>query len=680
MIQTLDRASVLPFFTPNSPEWSTVLAEWDKCPKWSLDVETFGSNSGDGLNPWKGDIRLIQIGLPNGKVLMVDLGHSADRRPLPEPFGSLLKRKLRDPHDQKLGHNLKFDLLWLAVKFGFKGRSLRDTMLASEVIWAGLRCKHGLKAVAERLGLEVDKTEQTSDWGATDLTHAQLEYAAKDARIVHQIWNTLWAKACGEGVEKQIRGECGALPAFVEMELTGMPADRTELESMLIRYQEAAEDALKPFHDELTLDLIHGDSGQPTLFDFADCGITPERLNPDSSQQVTAALNKKYGLNLKGSNQGDLAAHWDKPAVRAISLYRTLRTCVAYIEGCLEAHFDGAVRGSYDQIGPTGFGRSTCGDDRSSSRRCVNLQNPPGRLPAALARYNLPAIRSAFKAPEGRCLLISDLSQAHARIAADASQDSTLLAAYKEGIDAHCVTAANLAKLNGLGDDWTVENLAKWRKDKQHPNHETAVRLRDVSKNVLYGSLNGQGWATLQKTAETQGVAMSESEAKNGIKAFKHTYSGLHNFQQNIVCEANKTCKTFPWIDSEKMPHGFCQLRGGSGRRIFMPKFPSDFRPQPSVKLSDACAHYWTSCEADIVKLAMVGFVAECDRHPEWEAVIVNMCHDEVDVTCNSEHALACAKALQTSMRGGMRLFIKSIPVDEEAGPESLIVKSWADK
>ena len=678
MMQVVSRVQII---QPGSKEWAKALSDWQRASRFGLDIETFGDAPGDGLNPFQGSIRLIQIGLEDGRVLVVDLGGRGHRRAIPGDFLAVLEESLSNLQVEKIGHNLKFDCLWLMAQFGLKTRTVRDTMLASEIYWGGLRVRHSLKELCLRLQVGdpegIDKTQQASDWGIHALSQEQLEYAALDTQYAIQCWDKMTVLLNQDELYNNAIAEMVALPAFVEMEFYGMPVDRALLESHLAAYLSAQSDVIKVFHQELTGDLIQENSDQLALFE-----VPIAQVNPDSPQQTVTAINRKYGLSLTSSAQEALAPYWDKPAIRALSLYRTLGQSIDYLKGCLEAERDGAVRGSYDQLAPKSFGRSACGDDKESTRRTVNLQNPPGRLPSDLVRYNLPLVRTAFKPPAGYSLLVADLSQAHARIACDASKDETLTDAYLNGSDCHCVTASQLAKLNGLGSDWTPTNIAKWRKDKSHPNHAEAVRLRDVSKNVLYGSLNGQGAKTLLATAETQGVSMKLDEARQAIAAFRQTYKGLYRFQLDLVNIVNEATRTFDWMSQEKVPHGFAELRGGSGRRIYFPKFPSDFRPDepPTVKLSDVCAFFWTSCEADVIKLAAGAFQNACDHHPDWDATIRNCCHDELDVCCKTEYAAEVAKSLQLWMRASMRLFITSIPVDEDSNPEALIVSSWAEK
>jgi ribonuclease D len=122
------------------PRFAWCIAQWSKQPVYSLDIETYGEDSfdkGGGLNPWRGKIRLIQIGLRDGLTLVVDLGRHSEPKEPPVHFMEVLQQTLNDPTKLKVGMNFKFDLLWLKKHFGFDARNVADVMHASQLLWAG---------------------------------------------------------------------------------------------------------------------------------------------------------------------------------------------------------------------------------------------------------------------------------------------------------------------------------------------------------------------------------------------------------------------------------------------------------------------------------------------------------------------------------------------------------------
>jgi DNA polymerase I-like protein with 3'-5' exonuclease and polymerase domains len=643
--------------------WNAALTAWEQSDRFGLDIETFSTsdNAQDALNPWKGHIRLIQIGLPEGRCIIADLGgHNDDKKAIAKTletagFFSILKKLVESPQVQKVGQNLKFDLLYLLVKYGIQAQNVRDVMLLSQVMWAGLvQVRHGLEAIAARCGIEMDKQAQKSDWG-WDLRISQLNYAAADCLDVLTIESRLTEMLERDLLTGPANAECLALPAFVQMEYRGFPVDEARLDDLIVRYQAECEGIIAPFKS----DFPH--------------------VNPDSPKQLISAINQKYSLHLTSSDQDGLAPHWGIPALKALSLWRSMTTYIDYLRGCKQAYFDGAVRGAFRQLGPKGFGRSLCGDKDPKRQNFpnVNLQNPPNpmKMPAEIRALGLSQVRSIFRVPDGYVLIIADLSQAHSRIAAQVSADKVILKSYLDGYDNHCIIAARLAQSQGL--HWTVDDIAKWRKDKSHENFRMAGKLRNAAKPVYYGSLNKQGWKTLQATVLTDaGFELADDAAKDAAKAWHETYADLSEEQDAIVDDINE-------IEIEFGGVVYGENRGLSGRRLWMQKMISDYRPNdpPSVKATDAVSFVWTSTEADVVKLSMAGLYLGFLAHPEWGAYMANMAHDELDVVCKEEFKKEVATFVQTQMRAAMSLFVSSIQPDEmDIDPVSTCCKSWDEK
>ena len=87
--------------------------------------------------------------------------------------------------------------------------------------------------------------------------------------------------------------------------------------------------------------------------------------------------------------------------------------------------------------------------------------------------------------------------------------------------------------------------------------------------------------------------------------------------------------------------------------------------------------------EANALKMAAAFAVEQFDRHPEWEAFIFNIVHDELDAECAEAYRLASPAAFTKSMQRGMRLAgIVDLPTCAALTtlPKKLNVKSWADK
>lgn len=668
--------------TINQPRFSTALKTWKTCSQFGFDIETFSkTNDADGaLNPETGEIRLIQIAIPqnpNINVLVIDLGWTSKERSLIHQkletlgFWDTLKEKLASHPVEVVGHSLDFEQRWMLSKYNYPIRNIRDTKLMSQVYWAGLDPwldkrhgkPHSLESICLRLGLDIDKTQQTSDWGWGELgngqlSNSQLNYAGYDAEVVLKIHERLEPLLKDIGVWDSYLIECGASPAFAQMSHYGMPVDEAVLADVTCQYEAAYQSLL----DQLKCT-------------FDEC--IPHLYSP---KKLAALINRQFELNLTSAKVDDLSKFWTIPELRLISIIKTTKVYVDYLQNIKSNVTNGYTQGNYTQINRKGFGRSSCSDP--------NLQNPPSpsTFPPELKPYNLPPIRSVFRTHPGRVGIWCDASKLHARVATQASLDPELMTRFNSAHgDIFCSIAEKIAQLETMGSEWTEENIRVWDKDKNHPNHPLAARLRAMSKSVHYGSQNLQGFRTLQNTIRTKsGIILSDSSAKNSITAWKTTYKVLAKFQRQIIQDANNCLPTVLGIESicPRTKFGLGYVRCLTGRGVFLPKWPQKYSAhrELSVRGPDANAAYWTMCEADIIKTFLAYCIAAFDTHPEWEAWVGNCCHDEGDLFGKEEFGIEIASAVQNAMRQAMRTVIKDIPVDEGENPKSLLGNSWTDK
>lgn len=134
---------------------------------------------------------------------------------------------------QLIAHNLAFDLEWLKWHFALETpdwERLHDTMLAEQLIQAGLDMRADLASVAERrLSLELDKTLQRSFRMDGPLSPEQLDYAVYDVAPLYAIKKQQMSEIVGTDLELAWDIERAALPVFVDMRLRGVWVDAERL-------------------------------------------------------------------------------------------------------------------------------------------------------------------------------------------------------------------------------------------------------------------------------------------------------------------------------------------------------------------------------------------------------------------------------------------------------------------
>ena len=177
-----------------------------KKPVISVDTET------RGLNIQRDRLCLIQICDEEGVVSLVR------HRGQPAP---LVKELFQAESPIKLFHFARFDVAVLKHNLGIDVAPIWCTKVASKLVRT-YTDRHSLKDLGrELLGLEMDKTEQSSDWAKDDLSDMQLEYAANDVRVLIPIYNQIKAVLVRENRLALAERLFAFLPAVAEMDLGG---------------------------------------------------------------------------------------------------------------------------------------------------------------------------------------------------------------------------------------------------------------------------------------------------------------------------------------------------------------------------------------------------------------------------------------------------------------------------
>jgi len=160
-------------------------------PVVAVDTETMG------LNPLRDRLCLVQLSSGDGSAHLVQL--------VPKTLGGNgydcpnLKKLLADPKTIKLMHFARFDVGVLQHRLGVAVQPVKCTKIAARLVRT-FTDRHGLRDLCrELLGVEISKQQQTSDWGAVDLTPEQLAYAASDVLHLHALWEKLEALLKREG-------------------------------------------------------------------------------------------------------------------------------------------------------------------------------------------------------------------------------------------------------------------------------------------------------------------------------------------------------------------------------------------------------------------------------------------------------------------------------------------------
>jgi ribonuclease D len=170
-----------------------------------------------GLVPGRDRLCLVQLSDGRGDEHLVRFGRASDYS------APNLKALLSDPERLKLYHFARFDVGIMQAYLGILAAPLYCTRTASRLVRT-YTDRHGLKdLVKELLNVDLSKQQQTSDWGADELSDAQREYAASDVRYLHALKEKLDERLAREDRTELAQACFDFLPARALLDLAGWP-------------------------------------------------------------------------------------------------------------------------------------------------------------------------------------------------------------------------------------------------------------------------------------------------------------------------------------------------------------------------------------------------------------------------------------------------------------------------
>jgi len=178
----------------------------------AIDTETMG------LDPHRDRLCVVQLSPGDGSADVVQIPRGA-------PAAPNLTKLLGDPQRLKIFHFARFDLAALFHALGVMPEPVYCTKIASRLTRT-YTDKHGLKdLVRDVLGIDLSKQQQLSDWGADELTEAQIAYAATDVLHLHALKDKLDAMLAREN-RMDLAAACFRfLPVRAKLDLAGFAAD-----------------------------------------------------------------------------------------------------------------------------------------------------------------------------------------------------------------------------------------------------------------------------------------------------------------------------------------------------------------------------------------------------------------------------------------------------------------------
>lgn len=445
----------------------------------ALGIDTEGNK----LDPLTAKLFLLQIATPKEAFVIDCQKVNLD----------LVKQILEGERPLKIAQNAKFDYSILKAQANISLGNIYDTMLAERILTCGLSRNISLRALADKyLGMKLDKTirETFSDPSNSALygkfTKDQLEYAARDALILHEIFRKQLKLLQKEDLVETAKLEFAVVPAVAEMELYGSLIDQKKWRAHIAELQEKRNTINKEIQDDLR-HLIN--FTQVDLF-----GNEADAINLDSPLQLLEAF-KKLGIDLQNTSEATLSKT-DHALAKKLLEYRGYEKMItSFGESILEKihPVDNRLHPDFIQLGAD-TGRFACNNP--------NLQQIPAES----------GFRSCFVASRGYKLITADYSQVELRIMAEVSEDPAFLEAFNKDLDLHTLTASQMFRIP----------LDKVDKDK-----------RFQAKSINFGLMYGRGPTSLGLQ-----IGLSVDESKKLLDVYFSTYKKVKRWLDNVGRDA----------------------------------------------------------------------------------------------------------------------------------------------
>jgi DNA polymerase I-like protein with 3'-5' exonuclease and polymerase domains len=504
----------------------------------STDTETMG------LYPWYPDKDILMIGFSmypgTAEMLVV-----SDKYPTPpgvvydsdDDLWEQLHWLLTTPLVKLRGANLKFDLIWIAEKWGIECTNfVFDTALAGSLLdenrsnglTTHTKTLTDLGGYDTPLNTKYDKgqmhlvpvSEMTTYFGGdldgafqvADVLRDQLMEDGDLARFYVKVVHP--AVRAFEKIER--RGLVIDKPAFVQLgdDLAKEIKECEKLAMALIprrlriKHMDKIESQLEagksPFNTSLTSEFFFGPLG---------LNLKPKMLTEKTGQPSTARAHLSM-----------FADHPD--AKEMVKLLETIgsasKTKSTYVDGFMK-HLrpDGKLHPTY-MLFHGGFNDDENDESGTVSGR-LSCKDPAFQTVPKKTKWT-KRIRACFPAPPGKTCVVLDFSQGELRVVACLAPEHTMIAAYEQGQDLHALTGAKLS-----GHSWEQFQQLKIDDPAKH------ALIRDKAKPANFGLLYGMGAEGFKAYCWAQyGLLLTLEDAEAMRHAFFELYPGLLTYHENM--------------------------------------------------------------------------------------------------------------------------------------------------
>ena len=458
----------------------------------SFDLET------TGINPMSAEIvgLAISIDTDQGYYIPILFPNNIDTRIKPEiNYNNIFERIAPIFNCSKtlyLGQNIKYDILILK-RYGIDvNGNMFDTMIAAHLIDPDRRSykmdllsldylEYEMMPIEKLIGPKGKNQKLMSDVELEKISY----YACEDSDIALQLFKIFSEKLSKNNLNEIFNEiEIPTMKVLIDMEFEGINIDISFFEKLSVQIGEEIENISK------------------NIFSYTDC-----KFNINSPKQLSEILFDQLKLTpiKKRSTSVDVLEELKKqhPIAEELLKFRHFSKLKNTYLDAIPMHINPTTKKVH-----TSFNQTIASTGRLSSTK-PNLQNIPIRT--KISRE----IRKGFVSSNlDSYLFAADYSQVELRIMAHFSNENELIHSFKNNIDIHSRTAANIFKVKTEDVDFTQRRTAKV-----------------VNFSIMYGA----GPFRL-----SQELDISLKEAKNIIEAYFDTYPGIKTFMENTLSNARE--------------------------------------------------------------------------------------------------------------------------------------------
>ena len=582
-----------------------VFARWLEVLKaaelFAFDTET------TSLNYMEARVVGVSFAVEPGRAAYVPFAHDYPGAPeqlSAETVLGALKPLLEDADVRKVGQNLKYDASVLANHdITLRGIAF-DTMLESYVLNA-VGTRHDMDSLALKyLGQKTIHFEDIAGKGAKQLTFNQIPleqagpYAAEDADITLRLHHELWPKLQAEPTLERV---------LTDLELPLVPIlSRVERHGALLSREMLATQSAELGARLQTLEQQAYDAaGQP--FNLG----SPKQIGEILFEKLELPVIKKTPKGAPSTAEEVLVElALDYPLPKLLLEHRSLNKLKSTYTDKLPEMINpvsGRVHTSYHQA-VTATGRLSSSDP--------NLQNIPIRTEEGRR------LRKAFIAPEGYRIVAADYSQIELRIMAHLSGDAGLLSAFREGLDVHRATAAEVF-------DTDLDAVSGEQRRK--------------AKAINFGLIYGMSAFGLAKQ-----LHLGRNEAQDYIDRYFDRYPGVKEYMDS----------------TRELAHEQGYVETLFGRRLYLPEINARNKMRQQAAERTAINAPMQGTAADIIKRAMLA-VDDWLGQGVVDAHVIMQVHDELVLEVATEQIETVSALLCERMAAAASL---DVPLLVEAG------------